>query len=142
MAHAQRMDETLVVHATAVDIETLARAASAGDPRALNALLAAVRPEALRLCARFLPNREDAEEACQDTLLGGGPRDRPVRRAVLVPYLALPARRQPGPIDLPGVAPPVRRARRPARRCRTGRIRGAPAWWPAPGWTCSTPSRA
>jgi RNA polymerase sigma factor (sigma-70 family) len=23
----------------------------------------------LRLCARFLPNREDAEEACQDTLL-------------------------------------------------------------------------
>lgn len=51
------------------DIETLARAASAGDTRALNALLTAVRPEALRLCARFLPNREDAEEACQDTLL-------------------------------------------------------------------------
>ena len=23
----------------------------------------------LRLCARFLPSREDAEEACQDTLL-------------------------------------------------------------------------
>jgi DNA-directed RNA polymerase specialized sigma24 family protein len=51
------------------DIETLARAASTGDARALNALLTAVRPEALRLCARFLPNREDAEEACQDTLL-------------------------------------------------------------------------
>ena len=51
------------------DVETLARAASAGDQAALNALLAAVRPEALRLCARFLPNREDAEEACQDTLL-------------------------------------------------------------------------
>jgi RNA polymerase sigma factor (sigma-70 family) len=51
------------------DIETLARAASAGDAHALNALLIAVRPEALRLCARFLPNREDAEEACQDTLL-------------------------------------------------------------------------
>jgi RNA polymerase sigma-70 factor (ECF subfamily) len=32
-------------------------------------LLVAVRPEVLRLCARFLPNREDAEEACQDTLL-------------------------------------------------------------------------
>ena len=47
----------------------LARAASAGDPLALNALLAAVRPEVLRMCARFLPNREDAEEACQDTLL-------------------------------------------------------------------------
>ena len=52
-----------------VDVEGLARAASAGDPRALNALLVAVRPEVLRLCARFLPNREDAEEACQDTLL-------------------------------------------------------------------------
>lgn len=53
----------------AVDVESLARAASTGDPRALDALLAAVRPEVLRLCARFLPNREDAEEACQDTLL-------------------------------------------------------------------------
>ena len=51
------------------DIETMARAASAGDRPALNALLAAIRPETLRLCARFLPNREDAEEACQDTLL-------------------------------------------------------------------------
>jgi RNA polymerase sigma factor (sigma-70 family) len=35
----------------------------------LNALLMAVRPDVLRLCARFLPNRQDAEEACQDTLL-------------------------------------------------------------------------
>jgi RNA polymerase sigma factor (sigma-70 family) len=35
----------------------------------LNALLVAVRPEVLRICARLLPNREDAEEACQDTLL-------------------------------------------------------------------------
>ena len=52
-----------------VDVEGLARAASAGDQRALDALLGAVRPEVLRLCARFLPNREDAEEACQDTLL-------------------------------------------------------------------------
>ncbi|GIM89676.1 RNA polymerase sigma factor [Paractinoplanes toevensis] len=51
-----------------VDIETLARGAAAGDPLALNALLAAIRPETLRLCARFLPNREDAEEACQDAL--------------------------------------------------------------------------
>jgi RNA polymerase sigma-70 factor (ECF subfamily) len=50
------------------DIETLARKASAGDPAALNALLVVVGPEALRLCGRFLPNREDAEEACQDTL--------------------------------------------------------------------------
>jgi RNA polymerase sigma factor (sigma-70 family) len=63
------MDETLVVHTAPADLETLARAASAGDPRALNELLTVLRPEALRLCARFLPSREDAEEACQDTLL-------------------------------------------------------------------------
>ncbi|MEV8505175.1 RNA polymerase sigma factor [Actinoplanes sp. NPDC051475] len=44
-------------------------AAAAHDPGALEELLAAVRPEVLRVCARFLPNREDAEEACQDTLL-------------------------------------------------------------------------
>ncbi|PWR08102.1 RNA polymerase subunit sigma-24 [Micromonospora acroterricola] len=51
------------------DIDALARSAARGDREALDALLAAVRPEVLRLCARFLPNREDAEEACQDTLL-------------------------------------------------------------------------
>ncbi|MGK5443702.1 RNA polymerase sigma factor [Micromonospora sp. URMC 105] len=51
------------------DIEALARSAARGDPDALHALLVAVRPEVLRLCARFLPNREDAEEACQDALL-------------------------------------------------------------------------
>jgi RNA polymerase sigma-70 factor (ECF subfamily) len=50
------------------DVEVLARQAARGDQAALNALLVEVRPEALRLCARFLPNREDAEEACQDTL--------------------------------------------------------------------------
>ncbi|GIF26512.1 RNA polymerase sigma factor [Paractinoplanes tereljensis] len=46
----------------------MAREAAAGDPVALNSLLSAIRPETLRLCARFLPNREDAEEACQDAL--------------------------------------------------------------------------
>jgi RNA polymerase sigma factor (sigma-70 family) len=51
------------------EVEALAWAAAAGDRAALDALLVTVRPEALRLCARFLPNREDAEEACQDTLL-------------------------------------------------------------------------
>lgn len=51
------------------DVERLARAAAGGDPAALDALLAAVQPDVLRLCARFLPHREDAEEACQDTLL-------------------------------------------------------------------------
>jgi RNA polymerase sigma-70 factor (ECF subfamily) len=53
----------------AADLDGLARAAAAGVPGALDALLVAAGPEALRLCARFLPNREDAEEACQDTLL-------------------------------------------------------------------------
>lgn len=57
-AHAQRMD-----------VEVVARAAAAGEPLALDSLLTAVRPDVLRICARFLPNREDAEEACQDTLL-------------------------------------------------------------------------
>jgi len=51
------------------DIEQLARAAAAGNPVALDELLASVRPEVMRLCARFLPHREDAEEACQDTLM-------------------------------------------------------------------------
>jgi RNA polymerase sigma factor (sigma-70 family) len=50
-------------------VEDLARAAAGGDQAALHSLLGAVRPEVLRLCARFLPHREDAEEACQDTLL-------------------------------------------------------------------------
>ncbi len=51
------------------DVESLARIASAGDLAALNVLLVTVRPEVLRVCGRLLPNREDAEEACQDTLL-------------------------------------------------------------------------
>ncbi|MBQ0895151.1 RNA polymerase sigma factor [Micromonospora sp. U56] len=51
------------------DIDDLARAAARGEPGAVEALLAAVRPEVLRLCARLLPHREDAEEACQDALL-------------------------------------------------------------------------
>ena len=51
------------------DVESLARMASAGDLAALNVLLVTVRPEVLRVCSRLLTNREDAEEACQDTLL-------------------------------------------------------------------------
>jgi RNA polymerase sigma factor (sigma-70 family) len=51
-----------------LDVEHLALAASRGDGAALHALLAAVQPDVLRLCGRFLPHREDAEEACQDTL--------------------------------------------------------------------------
>jgi RNA polymerase sigma factor (sigma-70 family) len=51
------------------DIEQLARAAAAGDSLAMDELLTTIQPEVMRLCARFLPHREDAEEACQDTLL-------------------------------------------------------------------------
>ncbi|MCU7730995.1 RNA polymerase sigma factor [Actinoplanes sp. KI2] len=62
-----RCDAGLMV-AEVVDVESLARAASDGDPAALDLLLVRIRPEMLRACARFLPHREDAEEACQDTL--------------------------------------------------------------------------
>ncbi|MCX5294584.1 RNA polymerase sigma factor [Streptomyces sp. NBC_00183] len=49
--------------------EALARDAAAGDTAALEELLQAIRPEVLRRCGRFLPCREDAEEAAQDVLL-------------------------------------------------------------------------
>ena len=51
------------------DVERLALGAAGGDLAALNVLLVTVRPEVLRVCGRLLANREDAEEACQDTLL-------------------------------------------------------------------------
>ncbi|MEU5085454.1 RNA polymerase sigma factor [Streptomyces sp. NPDC021356] len=49
--------------------EELARRAAAGDGGALEALLREIRPEVVRRCGRFLPCREDAEEAAQDVLL-------------------------------------------------------------------------
>ena len=52
-----------------LDVEDLARRAATGDPAALHELLEKVRPDVLRVCGRFLPYREDAEEACQDALL-------------------------------------------------------------------------
>lgn len=51
------------------DLDTLARQAAAGDPAALETLIASVRPEVLRLCGRFLTHADDAEDACQDTLI-------------------------------------------------------------------------
>ncbi|GAB3169345.1 RNA polymerase sigma factor [Myceligenerans halotolerans] len=51
------------------EAERLAAAAARGDARALEDLLVHVRADVLRICARFLPCAEDAEEACQDTLL-------------------------------------------------------------------------
>ena len=53
----------------AVDTESLAVRAAAGDQHALDTLLQTIRPEVLRRCGRFLPCREDAEEAAQDVLL-------------------------------------------------------------------------
>ncbi|WP_370942486.1 RNA polymerase sigma factor [Amycolatopsis sp. cg5] len=50
------------------DIEALA-AEAATDPAAMDRLLRRIQPEVLRRCGRFLPCREDAEEACQDVLL-------------------------------------------------------------------------
>jgi RNA polymerase sigma factor (sigma-70 family) len=50
-------------------LEDLARRAAAGDSAALDRLLSEIRPEVLRRCGRFLPCREDAEEAAQDVLL-------------------------------------------------------------------------
>ena len=49
--------------------EELARRAAAGDTAALPKLLRRIEPEVLRRCSRFLPYRQDAEEAAQDTLL-------------------------------------------------------------------------
>lgn len=49
--------------------EALATRAAAGDRAALEDLLAAIRPQVLRRCARLLPCFQDAEEACQDALL-------------------------------------------------------------------------
>ncbi|WP_254052145.1 RNA polymerase sigma factor [Aeromicrobium sp. A1-2] len=51
-----------------VDAELVDRARS-GDPRALDELLTAIRPQVLRRCARLLPHVHDAEEASQDALL-------------------------------------------------------------------------
>lgn len=49
--------------------EALARRAAAGDQRALEELLRAIEPQVMARCHRMLPNRLDAEEACQDALV-------------------------------------------------------------------------
>jgi RNA polymerase sigma factor (sigma-70 family) len=55
--------------ASAQHTEALAEQAAAGDAEALEELLREIGPEVLRRCGRFLPNRQDAEEAAQDALL-------------------------------------------------------------------------
>ncbi|MCW2943974.1 MAG: polymerase, sigma-24 subunit, subfamily [Actinoallomurus sp.] len=49
--------------------EELAQRAAEGDRDALNDLIRVIEPNVLRHCARFLPCRQDAEEACQDALV-------------------------------------------------------------------------
>jgi RNA polymerase sigma-70 factor, ECF subfamily len=50
------------------ELEELASRASTGDQTVLPQLLQAIRPHVQRRVAKFLPYREDAEEAVQDTL--------------------------------------------------------------------------
>ena len=51
------------------DWDALVARARAGEPHAMEDLLSAVRPLVVRRCAKFLPYRDDAEEAAQETLL-------------------------------------------------------------------------
>jgi RNA polymerase sigma-70 factor, ECF subfamily len=51
------------------DLEELAARAADGDAEAVRDLLERVRPLVQRRVAKFLPCREDAEEAAQDTLM-------------------------------------------------------------------------
>jgi RNA polymerase sigma factor (sigma-70 family) len=51
------------------ETERLAGRAAQGDQQALGELLKVIERDVLRHCARFLPCRQDAEEACQDALL-------------------------------------------------------------------------
>ena len=50
-------------------VEVLAQRARGGDGRALEDLLAEIRPLVAARCSRILPCREDADEAIQDALL-------------------------------------------------------------------------
>jgi RNA polymerase sigma factor (sigma-70 family) len=52
-----------------VDLDGLARRAAAGDARALDELLSAIRPDVLRRCSRVLPHIADAEDASQEAML-------------------------------------------------------------------------
>ena len=51
------------------DWDDLVVRARDGHPQAMDDLLSAVRPLVVRRCAKFLPYRDDAEEAAQEALL-------------------------------------------------------------------------
>ncbi|GGM95311.1 RNA polymerase sigma24 factor [Terrabacter tumescens] len=61
-----------MLHDEASEADTLERlrlAALDGDPHAVDDLVRALEPLVMRRCAKFLPHRADAEEACQDALV-------------------------------------------------------------------------
>jgi hypothetical protein len=49
--------------------QVLGPSAATGDRAALDELLVRIGPQVLHRCMRFLPCRQDAEEACRDVLL-------------------------------------------------------------------------
>jgi RNA polymerase sigma factor (sigma-70 family) len=50
-------------------LDELVARAQAGDERAMDELLARLRPKVLRRCAHFLPHSQDAEDAAQEAML-------------------------------------------------------------------------
>jgi len=54
---------------SADELDDLARRAQSGDRDALEVLLTAIRPRALRVCRGVLPHLADAEDACQEALI-------------------------------------------------------------------------
>jgi RNA polymerase sigma factor (sigma-70 family) len=59
----------MTIETGTTDPEALARRAADGDRAALDELLRVIEPRVLRQVSRFLPHRQDAEEATQDVLL-------------------------------------------------------------------------
>jgi len=59
----------MTIETGTTDPEELARRAADGDRSALDELLRVIEPRVLRQVSRFLPHRQDAEEATQDVLL-------------------------------------------------------------------------
>ena len=59
----------MTVETGTTDPEELARRVADGDRAALDELLRVIEPRVLRQVSRFLPHRQDAEEATQDVLL-------------------------------------------------------------------------
>lgn len=67
MTHADLLGGVWV--AAEMSVEGLPQIARTGDSRALDMLLREIHPIVLRRCAGLLPDRPEAEEACQDAIL-------------------------------------------------------------------------